>query len=442
MRGKRSWAILATGIGIGLTLFAAGSFGTTRALPTTQPGVDSFVATPAARSGATLAELIASLQTRLQTVPGDHVGWATLGIAYVQQAKTTVDPTLYPRADGALARSLEINQADNYLAYAGLSALSSARHDFTEARTFAQRGIAINAFNALLYGALSDAELQLGNYDAALQAVQRMVDLSPDTASLSRASYTWELRGNINEARRLMQRALDDAPTAADRAFALVQLGGLAGDQGDPNTALSHYVAALAASPSDVSALIGKARSEAALGQTQTALSDYGSAVTRAPEPGYIVEYARLLESVGQTEQASEQYKVLAATQRLFAQNGVEPDATTTLVDIDRGDVAKALGDAERAVARRPFMDMHDAHAWALHATGRHQEALDAINRARAFGTRKALFEFHAGMISLSLGDTVEARTRLRSAVAIDPAFDPLSAKVARDTLASLELAA
>jgi tetratricopeptide (TPR) repeat protein len=389
-------------------------------------------------AGGSLDDLIASLQARLDAVPDDHDSWATLGLAYVQQAKVTVDSTYYPRADGALAKSLEIDDTNNFLAYAGLSALASARHDFAAARRFAERGLEINAFSAILYGALSDAELQLGNYDAALAAVQRMVDLSPDMASLARASYTWELRGDIEEARRLMQRALSDAPTAADRAFALVHLGGLSFDEGDANAALTYYREALDSSPSDVSALAGKAKSEAALGQTETALDDYATVVARAPEPGYIVEYARLLESIGRTDAADDQYAVFDATQRLFAANGVEVDATATLFEIDRGNIDLALADAERGVASRPFIVMHDAYGWALHAARRDDEALAEVDRAMALGTRNALFHFHAGMISLSLGDADRARDELATALDINPAFDPLSAGVASRTLASL----
>jgi tetratricopeptide (TPR) repeat protein len=441
---KRSIKILAVGLGVGAALFVAGSLGVTRPDSTdgrpTLANAPVISGEPRIPTGGSLDALIASLQSRLNSVPNDHVSWATLGLAYVQQAKITVDSTYYPRADGALARSLEIDDTDNFLAYAGLSALASARHDFAGARRFAQRGLEINAFSAILNGALSDAELQLGNYDAALAAVQRMVDLSPDLASLSRASYTWELRGDIDEARRLMRRALADAPTAADRAFALVHIGDLSFDEGDANTALRHYLDALEASPTDVSALAGKAESEAALGQIETALDDYATVVARAPEPGYIVDYARLLESIGRADDADDQYAVFDATQRLFAANGVEADATATLFEVDRGNIDRALADAERGVATRPFVVMHDAQAWALHAAGRDHEALAAIDRAMALGTRSALFHFHAGMISLSLGDVDRAKNELTTALEINPAFDPLSADVARRTLESLEV--
>jgi tetratricopeptide (TPR) repeat protein len=438
---KRSLMMVAASVGVGVVLVAAGSLGLTRRGRAPIAAVPRDVVRggdPHIPASGTLDDLIASLQSRLKTVPNDHVAWATLGLAFVQQAKVTVDPTYYPRADAALAQSLKTGTDDNYLAYAGLSALASARHDFSNARNYANQGLAINPFSAILYGALSDAELQLGNYDAATISTQKMVDLSPDTASLSRASYIRELRGNVDEARSLMQRALDDAATASNRAFALVHLGGIAADQGDSAGALYHYALALSASPTDVAALAGKARAEAALGQVETALDDYAIVVARAPEPSYLVEYARLLESLGRTAAAEDQYRVVRATQKLFRANGVEPDASETLLEVDRGDISKALADADRGIATRPFLVMFDAKAWALHAAGRDTEAMAAIERAKSLGTRSALFEFHAGMIARSLGDNARARTSLMEALRINPTFDPLSAKIARDTLESM----
>ena len=439
---KRTRTVVAAGLAFGAVLFAMATLGPS------SPATPSSAATPVIPvagggapvlpSGGSLEGLIASLQTRLESVPTDHVSWATLGLAYVQQARTTVDPSYYPKADGALARSLEIDDRDNYLAYAGLSALAAARHDFPAAKTFAERGLEINQYSAILHGALSDAALQLGDYDAAFAAVQRMLDLSPDTASLSRASYAWELRGDTDRASALMQRALDDAPSPADRTFALVHLGGLAFDNGDPATALGLFNDALTASPDDIAALAAKARAEAALGQIDTAVEHWTQVVERAPEPGYVVEFARLLESIGRSDEADRQWAVFDATQQLFAANGVLPDATATLADAERGRLDQALDDAANGARSRPFLDMHDAHAWALHLAGRDEEALQAIDLALQLGTRNARFHFHAGMIAAALGDTSRAERELTTALSINPYFDPLSVPIARAELAEL----
>ena len=59
-------------------------------------------------SAATLPETISALQEHLQAQPKDARSWATLGLAYVEQARLSSDPAFYPKAAGALDRSLAL----------------------------------------------------------------------------------------------------------------------------------------------------------------------------------------------------------------------------------------------------------------------------------------------------------------------------------------------
>jgi tetratricopeptide (TPR) repeat protein len=447
--------LVAVGVLLALVLLAASALGLDRSDATGDLDRTATVRAPAPAAAATqvnsrmhpspdtLDELIESLQLRLDRVPTDTTAWATLGLAYVQQAKVTVNPAFYSLADGALTESLDRSRAqgtadDNFLVHAGLSALASARHDFVAARDHARRGLEINDFSAILHGALSDAELQLGNYPAAFAAIDRMIELSPDTASFARASYAAELRGDAPLAEAWMTDALEAAPTPTDRAFALFHLGELAFDDGRPGDALDLYNEARRAAPSDPAALAGKAKAEAALGQVETALDHYAQLVEQAPDPAYLAAYGILLESLGRSEEAAAQFAIVDATRALFADNGVQLDAGPILFEADHGDVDIALAAAETGVAAHPFLAMHDAHAWALHRSGRHVEALAAAERAAATGYRHASFLFHSGMIKEALGDTDGAIADLTAALELNPYFDPLSAPVAAATLADL----
>src|SRR3954470_24459074 len=173
---RRRWPLLAAaGVGTACLVVAA-----TTALV---PGADARTSAsstgastsptsyPAMTAGASqLGRDIERLQGRLRAVPADDAAWATLAIDYVQQAKVTVDPTYYPKAQAALTRSLRLNATDNYLAMAGEATLASARHDFRAVLRWARRGLAVDPRNALLYGALTDALTQLGRYGAAGRA--------------------------------------------------------------------------------------------------------------------------------------------------------------------------------------------------------------------------------------------------------------------------------
>jgi tetratricopeptide (TPR) repeat protein len=439
---KRRSRIL-SGVGLAALLFAASAFGVARSRNDTT-GSAGVLAAPGASSslahisGETLDQTIAGLQTRLKTLPTDYRSWSTLGIAYVQQAKVTVNSEYYPKAEGVLKKSLTINDTDNYLAYAGLASLANARHDFAAAKSFAQKGLALNSYSDILYGALSDSETQLGEYDAAFKDVQKMIDLSPDTSSLSRASYTWELRGNIDQATKLMQQAFDDAPNPATKAFALYYLGELAFNSGDTNAALTYYNQALADAPGDSASLEGKAKAEAALGQNLTAIDDYTKVVQQTPEPNYLIEFGELLESLGRTADAQQQYSVFATTQKLFEANGVQPDSDPTLFYANHGDPARALTSAVKGIGTRPFLVMDDAYAWALHVNGRDTEALTTVDKALATGMRNALFHYHKGMIEFALGDMATAKSELTEAMTINPKFNPLAAPIAIATLAKI----
>jgi tetratricopeptide (TPR) repeat protein len=423
-------------LGLAGALTVVGGLGLAR-----RPGPSSVSGAGVAVGPGRSADAIAALQARLQRVPQDYSSWAALGLAYVGQARTTGDPSYYPKAEGVLNRSREINAVDNDGAAAGMAALAGARHDFVAAADWARRGLAINPSNALLYGALNDAETQLGNYDAAFEAAQRMVDLRPDTSSLARASYTWELRGDVSRATKLMQRALTASAGPADRSFARYQLGELAFNAGDPQAALVHYGAGLDADPSYVPLLHGRAKAQAAMGRTDAAVADYAQVVARVPEPAYLIEFGELLESLGRTAEAQDQYQTLATVTTLFEANGVTVDVEPTLFAANHGDPVAALRAGEAGIANRQFLDMNDAYAWALHVNGRDAEALEWSAKALALGTRNALFHYHAGMIHLALGDRAAAKNELTTAFSINPHFSPLAAPIGRAALDQLTAA-
>ncbi len=92
----------------------------------------SALLVPAVAAGS-LDGTIASLQDRLKALPQDWRGYASLGLAYVAQARVTGDPSWYPKAEGVLARSIRINGDDNVEGTLGLGVLDLARHDFASA---------------------------------------------------------------------------------------------------------------------------------------------------------------------------------------------------------------------------------------------------------------------------------------------------------------------
>ena len=426
--------------GLAVIGLAAGllAIGTAAGSPRSEPDPGAISGSPAAPGAP--ATTIASLQQELERVPGKYPAWSQLGLAYVGQARVTADPTLYDKAAGAFARSLELRPDDNDAALTGQATLASARHDFAGALALTDRSRAINDYNPTTWAVRSDALTELGRYDDAQAAVQRLLDLSPTSiTSLTRASYVFELRGDVARARQLLEQAVSAAMQPADRAFARYYLGELAWNEGDLSGARAAYEAGLVEDRTYLSLVAGRAKVLAASGDVDAAVQDYRRVVERFPLPEFLVAFGELLESEGRTAEAEEQYAVVRATQQLYAANGQDVDTELALFEADHGTPAAAVASAERAYAKRPDAVLtQDAYAWALHQAGRSAEALPVARAANRLGLRSPVLAYHLGVIEAAAGDDAAARQALSRALDLNPRFNPLQAPEAEALLASL----
>jgi tetratricopeptide (TPR) repeat protein len=379
-----------------------------------------------------LSSTISSLQERLHRLPTDAGSWAALGSAYIQQARVTGDPSFYAKAAGSLHRSLAEQPDRNGPALTGLAALAAGRHEFGHALALARQSQSINPYNSVNQGVLIDALVELGRYPQATHACQRMLDLKPAVPSYTRASYLFELRGDVRGARFAMRKALEIGYSADDRAFAYFQLGELAWNTGAIDAAGRLYEQGLDEDPSYVPLLYGKAKVEAASGDTTQAVHDFQTVVDRYPSPVYVIEFADLLDSLGRASRADDQRALLRAQEQIFRAAGVNLDLELALYDADHGRALAALVSARRAFGERQSVFVEDAYAWALHMNGRDHEALEHSDNAARIGTQSALLAYHRGMIERSLGMITRARDSLRGALRINPHFSWTLAPKAR----------
>ncbi|MFD7879002.1 tetratricopeptide repeat protein [Streptomyces sp. NPDC059766] len=406
------------------------------------------VAAPAAVSPALLGSGdlnagIAALQAHLRAQPRDFGSWATLGLAYVEQARTQGDPSRYPQAEQAFTRSLAL-APDNDPALAGRAALAAARHDFRNALVYADRALKQNPYSERALCSRIDALVELGRYDDAQKAADLADARHPGVPVFTRYAYVHELRGDVATARRVLQQALDTATSPGDVAYVSSQLGQLAWNQGDDKAALDHYARALGADENYLPALEGRARAQAASGDRAAAITGMENVVSRYPLPGPLVELGELYEArgaEGDRVKADDQYALVDAWIALARANGVDADLDTALAAAEHGDAKAALRAARAEWARRHTVHTADALAWALHVNGQDTEALALAHEATATGYRNASFLYHRGMIERATGHAKDARTHLAAALKLNPGFSPLGARAARDALKSLEAA-
>lgn len=391
------------------------------------------------RAGAATDRLIDTLQTRLKSAPNDQAAYSQLGLAYLQKARETGDPTLYQKAGGVLNKALEL-QSDDYVAVSASGALALARHQFAEALRRGEQARQINPDRTYAYGVIGDAQIELGRYDEAVATLQTMVDLRPDLSSYSRISYLRELYGDMSGAVDLMQRAVDGGgPQPENSAWTRTQLGNLHFNTGDLKNAEIEYQRTLNGLPNYVYALAGLGRVRFAQGRTDEAIALLTQATQAMPLPEFVIALGDIYQATGKVQIAQQQYQLVGAIQQLYEANGVDLDLEIALFNADHDrDLAKTVEQARAGYARRPGIYAADVLAWALYKAGETEEARQYSNEALRLGTRDALKYFHAGLIARQLGDTTQAKQYLAEALSLNPHFSILYAADAQAALSEL----
>ncbi|WP_406265484.1 hypothetical protein [Streptomyces sp. NBC_00191] len=386
-----------------------------------------------------LARGVTGLQAHLRAQPKDARGWAALGAAYVEQARTSGDPTRYPQADKALARSLALQPQDNDTALAGRAALAAARHDFRGALRASEAALKVNPFSERALASRIDALVELGSYAKALAAAEQADGRRPGIPVFTRYAYVLELRGDIAGARRVLGGALKSASSPGDMAYVATALGQLEWSQGAYAPAQRYFTTALDADPGYLPALEGRARTQAARGDTKVAAPGLEAVVDRLPLPGQLVALGELYEAGGRAGDARAQYELIGTWTELARANGVDTDLDTALALADHGDRAEALKAARAEWGKRRTVHTADALAWALHVNGRSAEALPYLATSAPAGCRNAMFLYHRGMIERAAGRTDAARASLAAALKINPGFSPTGSRAAKAALKALE---
>jgi tetratricopeptide (TPR) repeat protein len=351
------------------------------------------------------------------------------GNAFEQRARETGDSGYYARAEAAYRRALRI--APNDLpATIGLGAVALSRHEFRQALALGRHAIALSRSTAASYGVVGDALVELGRYEPAFEAFNRMVSLKPSVSSYARISYARELLGDIPGAAQAMQLAVDAAAGEPDAlAWSHTQLGKLFWSHGRAAAATREYHAALRVRPGYVHALEALALVESARGREARAIALAREAAAVMPLPQFVATLGDLLSG----KAAERQYALVGAIAKLQRANGVKVDLETALFDVDhdiRLPASVALARAARA--ERPSIDGDDVMAWALARNGQCGEARSFSQRALRLGTLDASKFFHRGMIERCLGHDASAKRWFRRALVLNPHFSLDWSSVAR----------
>lgn len=342
---------------------------------------------------------------------------------HLRRARVSFDPGEHARArtcvDAALAREPE---------HAGARRLDSLLllndHRFAEARDAARRLVADNPQDALSWGTLSDALLELGELAGAIEAAQHMMDLKPNLPAYGRAAHLRWLQGDTAGAKRLYELAIAVGGAQRDReprAWMISEAARLFWHEGDYRGAAAGFELALREVPDYAPGLEGRGRAALSLADYPGAIQWLERALRARPLP----ETAWLLGDAYTL--AGDRARAELAYARVEREGAAHDPRTLALFLASQGrDPERALRLARAEHAARSDLYANDALALALHRAGQQREADRHATSALEHGTPDARLLYHAGLIKRALGQDDKAGALIAEALRLNPRFDPV----------------
>ena len=378
---------------------------------------------------APVDKLITDMQAGAQRNPAKADFWILLGRAWVRKARESSDPGFYVNANACVDVALDVSP-DDKLALDVRTLVLLNDHKFQEARELSEKILVKHPEDAMAWGNLSDALLELGDFTKAADAAQKMMDLKPNLPSYSRASYFRWLSGDSKAALEYARLAIDsgrDPKDAEPQSWEIVQAALIWMHKGDYGGADAGFEKALSLQSEFPPALVGRGRVAMAKGDPKRAAELFSRAYTQSPlvETAWLMGDAR--EAAGDAKGAEEAFAQAEKEGRRS-----DPRTLSLMWSTKNKNAAESLALIESEKKKRGDIYTDEALAWALYRNGKLEEAKVAIDRARSHGTKDARLMYHQGAIHIATGDTANGRKLVAEALALNPKFDVVGEAEAR----------
>ncbi|MBV9573784.1 MAG: tetratricopeptide repeat protein [Acidobacteriales bacterium] len=375
-------------------------------------------------SGPSPAERsITEAQKKIKEKPEQNAGYNLLAAALVRRARETSDPNYYAQAQNALKKSFDLAPG-NFEAEKIQVAILLGEHEYPAGLDLA---IALNKKvpdDVMVYGLLTEANAELGNYKDAETAAQWMLNLRPgNLPALINAAHLRELFGDSEGSYELFQLAYEStAPTEnEERAWLLTQMAHLRLASGNIDAAEKLLQQALTSFPNYDLAVGNLASVRVAQKRYEEAIALFQKRSQSLSGAGNLYELAHTLQLMGRESEERQTFAAFEA--KALAESTKKNNSNYELIFYYADDAKQpstALAIAEQEYAWRKDIYTLDAYAWALHVNGRDTEARQSIEAALAVGIQDARLFRHAGEIALKSGDTAAAEHYLKQSVGLN----------------------
>ena len=365
-------------------------------------------------------QAIAFYERRLTEDPQSALDMAQLAALFMEEGRMTGDESAFVVAESLARRSLGERTNRNGRSAALLTNALLAQHRFAEADSVARELVSNEPDQPAYRALLAETAMERGDYDDAIRQLGSIRARREDLGIAPRFARWAELTGRTGDARRILEKARDNARLRSDlsgeqRAWFDLRLADMELRQGNLRSAESAIDNGLKGSPNDWRLVLTRARLEAARSQWKRTIASAEKVLAHVSSPDALALLATAHRELGNDDDAIA-FEVALEQVALSKPGMVHRSWAMTLLDKGSKDARLLeLAVADTLVRR----DVHtlDLLAWALYRAGRPGESLPLMRRAMSLGPNEPGLRYHAAMIEFAAGDETRAHEHRRVAL-------------------------
>ena len=386
---------------------------------------------------------ITNLIEKVRLNPNDEKSKTELAFAYIQEGRISGNHAYYDKAALFLFDEILSKTEENYQALIGKATVLLSQHHFSDALPLAMKAKAINPYSSAVYGIITDAYVETGEYEKAILMADSMVALRPDLRSYSRISYLREILGDYKGAIEAMKMAVEAGYPGSEQAeWTRVQLGKLYENTGDLLQAELCYNQSVYFRPSFAWGYEGKARIEKLKGNYDKAIAYCKQAQALLNDFSFQQELTEIYRITNQQELAAVSARKTiellggAKDNESDVNHGHYADKELAYAYLDAYDYTSAYKHAITEYNRRPEnIEVNETLAWACYKLGRYEKANQYIDKALRTHSNNPVLNYRAGIIKKKAGFYAESKKLIEHAYIVNPFVSPLITQEAKQIL-------
>jgi tetratricopeptide (TPR) repeat protein len=327
---------------------------------------------------------ITELNARIAKNRNDVKARLQIATIYLTEARITGEhPYYYPAIEKILDGVLSIDPK-SFEATVFKASVKMSQHKFAEAKELAEKAKQLAPDNAYPYGILVDANVELGNYEAAVANSDKMQSLKPSLESYSRASYLREIYGDYAGAIEAMKLAVSAGlPGSEPQCWSRNTLAQLYLHTNQLAKAETEYKAILAERPSYAFAFAGLAKIAHNRKDYKKALSLLDSAAAIMPEFSFHEQMADIYAEQGLKDKANAKFAEVESMLKQDAASGhsVSLEMCKLMLKMGKPDEAKKYALEEYSI-RPTNIDVNKELAWIAYKENNFKKAAEYLQAA------------------------------------------------------------